>query len=213
MRILRSTASALLAGVIATASAGAQINYTTQGFFSGPGISGLGCTTVASLTASCSGGGFTLVYTGTSGLNLANNTITSLGTFNLTGTGTVTVPAGAVFFTLLVNQTSPSSGQGVFLGAITGTVSTAGTNFSSLIWTPNQLATIGSTQYQMIYDNVGPAANIGLGIPINNTRGIDALVSTTATPEPNTVALMVTGLAGLLPVAVRRRKNGRQGQG
>src|SRR5206468_3205025 len=103
--------------------------------------------------------------------------------------------------------TTPSSGQGTFLGAITGSVSTAGgVNFSSLIWTPNQFATIGGTTYQMVYDNVGPGANIGLGIPINNQRGINALVSTTVTPEPSTVALMVTGLAGLIPVVARRRK-------
>jgi hypothetical protein len=198
----------LLVGAIATESAGAQVNFTTQGFFSGPGIAGLGCTTVAAVTAQCTGGGFTLVFTGTAGINLANNTITQLGTFSLTGAGNVTVPAGAAFFTLLVNQTTPSGGTGTFLGAITGTVNTTGgTNFSSLIWTPNQFVGIGSTQYQMIYDNVGPGANIGLGIPINNTRAITALVTTSVVPEPSTTTLLVTGLAGLIPVVVRRRKN------
>jgi hypothetical protein len=211
MRILRNVVGVLVGGALAAGSAGAQINYTTQGFFSGPGTtaSGVTCTTAAATLASCAGGGFTLLFTGTAGINLANNTITSLGTFNLTGTGNVTVPAGAINFTLNVNQTTPSSGLGVFVGAITGTVNTTGgTNFSSLIWTPNQFVTIGSTTYQMIYDNVGPAANIGLGIPINNTRGISALVTTpTGVPEPGTVALMATGLAGLLPIVVRRRRN------
>jgi len=214
MQILRGTAGALLAGVIATGAAGAQINFTTQGFFSGPGTtaSGVTCTTVAALSASCTGGGFSLLFTGTAGINLANNTTTSLGTFSLTGTGSATVPSGSIFFSLLVNQTTPSVGQGVFLGSIRGTVSTSGgVNFSDLIWTPNQFATIGSTQYQVVYDNVGPAANIGLGIPINNVRGINALVNTTTVPEPGTVGLMVTGLAGLIPVAVRRRKNATRG--
>jgi hypothetical protein len=209
MRILRGMAGAVLASTIATAAAGAQINYTTQGFFSGPGTtaSGVTCTTAAALAASCSGGGFNLLFSTAAGVNLANGTITSLGTFSLTGTGTVTVPAGAIFFTLLVNQTTPAPGQGSFVGSITGSVSTAGgLNLSSLIWTPNQFATIDGTQYQMIFDNIGPAANVGLGIPINNVRGISALVTTT--PEPATVTLMVTGLAGLVPVVVRRRKNG-----
>src|SRR5690349_23262434 len=106
MRRSQWAAGAVLAGLVATGTAGAQINYSTQGFFSGPGTAT--CTTVASLTASCSGGGFALLFTGTSGINLANNTITSLGTFSLTGTGNVTVPPGSVFFTLLVNQTSPT---------------------------------------------------------------------------------------------------------
>jgi hypothetical protein len=210
MRILRGMAGAVLASTIATAAAGAQINYSTQGFFSGPGTTAAGvtCTTASALSASCSGGGFVLLFTGTAGINLASGTITSLGTFSLTGTGTVTVPSGAIFFTLLVNQTTPSPGQGTFLGSISGSVSTGATNSSSLIWTPNQFATIDGVHYQMIFDNVGPAANTGLGIPIDHSRGIDALVTTTTTPEPATVTLMVTGLAGLVPVVIRRRKSG-----
>ena len=210
MRILRTVACAVLLGALATEIAGAQVNYTTQGFFSGSGISGLGCTTVAAATATCSGGGFTLVFNASPGVNLANGTVTSFGTFNLTGTGTVTVPPGAVFFTLLVNQTTPTGGQATFTGMIAGTVSTAGGNFSSLVWSPNQFGTVGSTHYEMIYDNVGPGANIGLGIPINNTRGISALVTTTTTPEPATVTLLLTGVAALVPVAIRRRRNSRQ---
>jgi hypothetical protein len=210
MRILRGMAGAVLASTIATAAAGAQINYSTQGFFSGPGTTAAGvtCTTASALSASCSGGGFNLLFTGTAGINLASGTITSLGTFSLTGTGTVTVPSGAIFFTLLVNQTTPSPGQGTFLGSISGSVSAGATNSSSLIWTPNQFATIDGVHYQMIFDNVGPAANTGLGIPIDHSRGIDALVTTTTTPEPATVTLMVTGLAGLVPVVIRRRKSG-----
>lgn len=212
MRILPSLAGAVLAGVIGTAGAGAQINFTTQGFFSGPGTtaSGVTCTTLAALNASCMGGGFSLTFVGTSGLNLANGTITSLGTFDLIGSGNVTVPSGSVFFTLLVNQTTPSTGQGSFLGSLSGMVNTTGgVNFSSLIWAPNQLTSIGATSYQLVFDNVGPAANVGLGVPINNVRGIDALVTTTTTPEPATAALLATGLVGLTPFAIRRRRRKR----
>ena len=202
-----SIVRAVLIGALASTAAGAQvINYTTQGFFSGPGstASGVTCTTFAALTASCTSDGFKLVFEGTPGVNLANNTITSLGSFTLTGTGNTTVPAGSVFFTLLINQTTPTVGSSTFLGSIMGTVSTGGTNFSSLMWTPNSTTTISPVTYTIIKDNVGPAANIGVGIPINNTRGINALV--TATPEPGTTALFATGLAGLIPVMIRRRK-------
>jgi hypothetical protein len=60
-----------------------------------------------------------------------------------------------------------------------------------------------------VFDNVGPAANVGLGVPINNVRGIDALVTTTTTPEPATAALLATGLVGLTPFAIRRRRRKR----
>lgn len=213
MQRMRKLVAALLTSALATSTAGAQaINYTTQGFFSGPGTtaSGVTCTTAAALTASCTGGGFNLIYSGTSGINLANGTIASLGSFNLTGAGNTTVPSGAVFFTLLINQTTPSSGTGTFLGSITGTVNTTGgTNFSNLIWAPNATTTVNPVTYTIVKDNIGPAANIGLGIPINNTRGIDALVTVTATPEPGTTALFATGLAGLIPVFVRRHRKAR----
>lgn len=163
------------------------------------------CTTVASVTASCQVSGFTLLFGGTTANNIGNNSVVSLGNFDLTGAGNLTVPAGSLSFTLNVNQTQPNSGVGIFLGSITGTVSSSPNNFSSLIWTPNKTVDIGPVDYLMVFDQIGPAANTGLSIPINNSRGINALVTTTATPEPGTIALVVTGLAGLIPVARRRK--------
>ena len=198
------------ASTIATAAAGAQINYSTQGFFERPRYHCGWCNVYNGL---CSVGVLqrrrvqSAVHRH-SRYQSGERHDQSLGTFSLTGTGTVTVPSGAIFFTLLVNQTTPSPGQGTFLGSISGSVSAGATNSSSLIWTPNQFAAIDGVHYQMIFDNVGPAANTGLGIPIDHSRGIDALVTTTTTPEPATVTLMVTGLAGLVPVVIRRRKSG-----
>jgi hypothetical protein len=210
MHFGRAVLRAVLAsGFIVSAANGQAINYTTEGFFSGPGTTapGVTCTAAPLATASCTGGGFNLLFTGVAGLNLANNTITSLGTFDLTGTGTVTVPSGFLLFTLLIQQTTPSMGTGTFAGSISGTVSTAGgVNFSSLIWTPNQFVTIAPVKYQIIYDNIGPAADVGLGIPINNARGIDALVTVTSTPEPGTITLLATGLVVLVAVGKDRRK-------
>ena len=89
---------------------------------------------------------------------------------------------------------------------MTGTVFTGPSgNISTLMWSPNQMVAIGNTRYTMIYDNIGPAANRGLGIPINNRRGINALVTSSVVPEPSTYALMGTDLARLVGVTRRRK--------
>ncbi len=59
--------------------------------------------------------------------------------------------------------------------------------------------------YQLFFDNIGPAAGVALGIPINQTRGINALVTTV--PEPASVVLVAGGLAA---VAMLNRRNRKQ---
>lgn len=210
--VVRLTTAALAATFAISSTAHAQIQFYTQGFFTSPAGT---CNQVAPAPgaptgASCSGGGFTLNYTavdyrsGASG-PVASNSVISLGGFNLTGSGNVTVPPNTVNFTLWIRQQTPTAGSGFTDGYITGTVVTsADGNSSSLVWAPDQVVNIDATTYSMIFDNTGPAANVGYAIPINETRGINALV-TTSVPEPGTFLLVASGLAGLATVARRRR--------
>ena len=178
------------------------VTFSTAGLFTGGGGSCNG-------TATCAFGGYTLSYTGAPSISYGAPTLVDLGSFSALCTsvpcGTnVSVPAGATF-TLTITQTQPAGAPQSFTGFVTGAFTWDPVG-SSLKWTPTtSTLTIAGVIYTLVTDNTG---NINIVAPSANVNPNPTLVKANivASPEPSTVALMATGIFGLVPLVRRRRR-------
>lgn len=198
---VRGIARAALIGSAALAlgsipAAAQTVTFSTTGAFSGA------CT-----GTSCAFGGFTLSFAPVGSNSYFSGSLVDLGTFNtscsLSSCPLTNFPSG-VTFTLTINQTDPSSGTNTFVGTVSGQLA-FNPSFSSLIWTPTPNDfNIGLAEYKLVVDNTGNFNIEAPGSANPNASVVKAFV--TVTPEPSTVALMATGMFGLIPVVRRRRK-------
>ena len=171
------------------------VTFTTNGCF------GAGCT--PSITSTAFGtGNATVVFTNQAPTTVDTSTpsgftIADLGTFTVGGTGTFS----STPFVLQVVQSAPTPGSGVFGGTLTGTLIINGSD-ARIIFNDTSL-TIGLTTYQL-----GNLTNGNtLLLDPNATGGITRITATITTiPEPATMLLLGTGLAGVAAKVRKRRK-------
>lgn len=210
MGLRRLAGTALVAVAVAAAPAAAQtVTFATSGTFS---VAGGGTATCSATT--CNFDGFVLSYLPVGVTSYMAPTFADLGDFttqcNSCLAGAQSIGTGATF-TLTITQSNPTAGTGSFVGTIGGALS-FNPSSSSLIWTPTQFnLPIGFTNYALVTDaGAGLSGNIVVVAPTPdhnpNPTSISAFVTTTA-PEPASMALMATGLLGLIPVVRRRRNN------
>ena len=183
---------ALMMGVADVQPAHAiPVTYSTSGSFNGSGNS---------MTFGSGGNMLTIGFTGitNSTVEATPFTFASLGTFQTSVTGSGATITPGTTFTLTITQTDPGSGSGALVSTLTGTIS-QNQSTGQVTFTVTAV-TINGVEYR-IRENpltlVPPATNNGM-------TTVQAQI--TAIPEPTTVLLLGTGLAGIAAGIRKRRK-------
>lgn len=211
---IRLTAIAAATMGIASSTAGAQIAFSgnTFGCFYSAATTPADCTGLMSTVGNLAYKGSTFSVTS----NPADGLVSiggAPGTPNVNNLGSFTLNDGTYDYTgkrfaLFVNFTNPAGvvGNNAYGAVVTGNLSnaTTGNVFVDFVNTPNNFTFTDGTKLSFGVDDLSLDDN-ATGMATVAVTGHGYATPSTV-PEPSSMALMATGLIGLVPL-VRRRKN------